>query len=172
VRVVIGGYGRVGHTVGTILASTGISYVAFDTDAVLVAKWSAEGHPVFYGDLGDPQLLIAASLQNVDLVVLTIDQRHTAVRAASLIRSQLPQVSIVARARDLASCDALLRAGVSKAYPETLEASLRLAAETLESLGISNAETDMLLREVRSADYALVRAGPEGQAPSRRAHKS
>jgi len=163
VRVVIGGYGRVGHTVGTILASTGISYVAFDTDAALVAKWRAEGHPVFYGDLGDPQLLIAASLQNVDLVVLTIDKRHTAVRAASLIRSQLPQVNIVARARDLSSCEALLRAGVSKAYPETLEASLRLAAETLESLGISNAETDLLLREVRSADYALVRSGPEGR---------
>jgi glutathione-regulated potassium-efflux system ancillary protein KefC len=172
VRVVIGGYGRVGHTVGTILASSGIPYVAFDSDAVLVAKWNVDGHPVFYGDLGDPQLLTAASLQDIDLVVLTIDKRHTAVRAASLIRSQLPQVSIVARARDLASCEALLRAGVSKAYPETLEASLRLAAETLESLGISNAETDMLLREVRSADYALVRSGPEGQAASPREGKS
>jgi len=172
VRVVIGGYGRVGHTVGTILASTGIPYVAFDSDAVLVAKWNAEGHPVFYGDLGDPQLLTAASLQEIDLVVLTIDKRHTAVRAASLIRSQLPQVSIVARARDLASCEALLRAGVSKAYPETLEASLRLAAETLESLGISNAETDMLLREVRSADYALVRSGPEGRAAPPREGRS
>ncbi|MCB1933155.1 MAG: cation:proton antiporter [Candidatus Accumulibacter sp.] len=166
VRVVIGGYGRVGHTVGTILASSGIPYVAFDSDAVLVARWSAEGHPVYYGDLADPQLLIAASLQHVDLVLLTIDQRHTAVRAASLIRTQLPQVVIVARARDLASCDALLRAGASKAYPETLEASLRLAAETLESLGISDAETDMLLREVRSADYALVRSGPEGVPPA------
>jgi hypothetical protein len=56
-RVVIGGYGRVGHTVGTILASSGISYVAFDTDAVLVARWRGEGHPVFYGDIGNPELL-------------------------------------------------------------------------------------------------------------------
>ncbi|WP_291995438.1 cation:proton antiporter [Candidatus Accumulibacter sp. ACC003] len=168
VRVVVGGYGRVGHTVGTILASKGIPYVAFDSDAVLVARWNAEGHPVFYGDLADPQLLIAGSLQNVDLVVLTIDQRPTAVRAVSLIRTQLPQVSIVARARDLASCDALLRAGASKAYPETLEASLRLAAETLEALGVSDSETDMLLREVRSADYAMVRSGPEGRPAATR----
>lgn len=166
VRVVIGGYGRVGHTVGTILASSDIPYVAFDTNAVLVAKWRAQGHPVFYGDLGDPELLLAASLHRVDLVVLTIDNRHTAVRAASLIRSQLPQVTIVARARDLASCDALLRAGASKAYPETLEASLRLAAETLESLGITTAETETLLREVRSADYAMIRSGPEDKPPS------
>ena len=49
----------------------------------------------------------------------------------------------------------LLRAGASKAYPETLEASLRLAAETLESLGITTAETETLLREVRSAARAV-----------------
>ena len=36
-RVVIAGYGRVGHTVGTILASSGIPYVAFDADAAVVA---------------------------------------------------------------------------------------------------------------------------------------
>ncbi len=166
VRVVIGGYGRVGHTVGTVLASTGIPYVAFDVDAELVAQWRSQGHPVFYGDLSDPQLLNAASLRHVDLVVLTIDNRRTAVRAASLIRSHLPQVNILARARDLASCDALLRAGASKAYPETLEASLRLAAETLEELGVGNAETEMLLSEVRSSDYALVRSGPEGRPPA------
>jgi glutathione-regulated potassium-efflux system ancillary protein KefC len=101
-RVVIGGYGRVGHTVGTILASSGISCIAFDTDAVLVAKWRSEGHPVFYGDIGDPELLATSPMQGVDLVVLTIDDQHVAVRAAAMIRSHAPEVTIVARARDLA----------------------------------------------------------------------
>jgi glutathione-regulated potassium-efflux system protein KefB len=161
VRVVIGGYGRVGHTVGTILASSGIPFIAFDTDAVLVAKWHSDGHPIFYGDIGDPELLATAPLQGVDLVVLTIDDPHAAVRAATMIRSHSPPVSIVSRARDLASCDALLRAGVNKAFPETLEASLRLAAEALEALGLSTDESDTLLRGVRSTDYALVRSGLE-----------
>ena len=161
-RVVIGGYGRVGHTVGTILASSGIPYIAFETDAVLVAKWRSEGHPLFYGDIGDPELLATGALQRVDLVVLTIDDQAVAVRAAAMIRSHAPQVTIVARARDLTSCDALLRAGVNTAFPEALEASLRLAAETLQALGISNDETNLLLHGVRSADYALVRYGPEG----------
>ncbi|MBL8394966.1 MAG: cation:proton antiporter [Candidatus Accumulibacter sp.] len=160
-RVLVAGYGRVGHTVGTILASTGIPYVAFDSDAELVAKWRSEGHPVFYGDIGNPELFGSGSLQRVELVVLTIDDRHAAVRAATLIRAQAPEVTIVARARDLSTCDALLRAGVSQAFPETLEASLRLAAESLEALGISSEETGMLLHGVRSTDYALVRNGPE-----------
>ncbi|HRD89493.1 MAG TPA: cation:proton antiporter [Accumulibacter sp.] len=160
-RVVIAGYGRVGHTVGTILSSQGIPFVAFDADAVLVAKWRSEGHPVFYGDIGNPELLASASLQQVELFVLTIDDQHTALRAATLIRAHAPTTKMVARARDLRSCDALLQAGVTLAFPETLEASLRLAAESLEALGISSDETGMLLRGVRSTDYALVRAGPE-----------
>ena len=160
-RVLIAGYGRVGHTVGTIMSSLGIPFVAFDADAELVAKWRAEGHPVFYGDVGNPELLANASLQQVELFVLTIDDQHTALRAATLIRAHAPATKIVARARDLSTCDALLQAGVTLAYPETLEASLRLAAESLEALGISSDETGMLLRGVRSTDYALVRAGPE-----------
>ena len=63
--------------------------------------------------------------------------------------------------------DALLQAGVNTAFPETLEASLRRAAEALQALGISTDETDMLLNGVRSTDYELVRYGPEGiPAPS------
>jgi glutathione-regulated potassium-efflux system protein KefB len=166
-RVVIAGYGRVGHTVGTILGSSGIPYVAFDADAAVVAKWRGEGHPVFYGDIADPELLGNASLHGVDLVVLTIDDGPKAVRAASLIRSYAPQMTIVARARDLSTCDAMRRVGVSQAFPETLEASLQLAAHSLEALGIPTDETSMLLRGVRSTDYALVRSGPEAAGHSK-----
>ncbi len=160
-RVVIAGYGRVGHTVGTILAHSNIPYIAFDMDANLVAKWREQGHPVFYGDVSSAELFNNPTLHSVDLVVLTIDNGLEAVRAATLIRSRMPQMMIVARARDLAICDALSQVGVREAVPETLEASLRLAAESLEALGISNDDTSLMRRGVRSTDYALVRNGPE-----------
>lgn len=163
-RVVIAGYGRVGHTVGTLLAHNGIPYIAFDNDATLVAQWRSAGHPVFYGNIDDPGLFANSARENADLVVLTIDDRRAALRAATLIRARLPDVTIIARARDLATCDALLRTGVNQAYPETLEASLRLGAESLEILGIPSWQTDLLLRGVRGSDYALVRAGPEAAA--------
>lgn len=160
-RVVIAGYGRVGHTVGTILGHSNIPYIAFDMDANLVAKWREQGHPVFYGDVSSAELFNNPTLHSVDLVVLTIDNGLEAVRAATLIRSRMPQMMIVARARDLAICDALSQVGVREAVPETLEASLRLAAESLEALGISNDDTSLMLRGVRSTVYALVRNGPE-----------
>lgn len=161
IRVVIAGYGRVGHTVGTILGSSGIPYIAFETDAALVGQWRTEGHPVFYGDICNPELLGSAALHSVELVVLTIDDGDAAVRAASLIRTLAPQMTIVARAGNLATCDALHRVGVAHTFPEALEASLRLAAQSLEALGITTDDTDMLLRGLRSSDYEMVREGPE-----------
>ena len=113
-----------------------------------------------------PELFASSALHEADLVVLTIDDRHAALRATAMIRTHSPDIAIVARARDLATCDALYRAGVNQAYPETLEASLRLGAESLEILGIPGEQTDLLLRGVRSSDYALVRTGPEAAASS------
>jgi glutathione-regulated potassium-efflux system protein KefB len=156
-RVVIGGFGRVGHTIGAILTGHGISYVAFESSPELVANWRREGCPVFYGDVGDPHLLEAVDIEQVELVVLTIDNQRAAIRATELIRAYAPDVKIVARARDLTTCEALLRAGATRAFPETVEASLRLAAETLDALNLATEEVDMLLDNARGGGYALVR---------------
>ncbi|EIC20576.1 cation:proton antiporter domain-containing protein [Thiorhodovibrio frisius] len=156
-RVIIAGFGRVGHTIGAILTGHGISYVAFESNPELVASWHREGCPVYYGDIGDPHLLEAAEVEQADLVVLTIDDQRAAINATQLIRAYAPDVKIVARARDLTTCDALLRAGATQAFPEAVEASLRLAAETLSALGLGTQEVDMLLNNVRGTGYALVR---------------
>jgi glutathione-regulated potassium-efflux system protein KefB len=157
-RVIIAGYGRVGHTIGAVLASHQIPYLAFESNPELVAQWREAGFPVYYGDVGDPHLLTAIQIDRAELVVLTIDNQRDALHATTLIRAYAPDITIVARARDLVTCDALFRAGASKAFPEAVEASLRLAAETLEGLGISTTEVDLLLHEVRGTDYAFVRA--------------
>ena len=160
-RAVVAGYGRVGHAVGTILKSSGIPFIAFDTSTTRVSEFRNLGHPVYYGDVADADLLAAAQIEKADLVVLTIDDRSAAVRATTLIRDLAPRAIIVARAHDLETSNALLRAGANKAFPEAVEASLRLAAEALEALGVASEDTDWLLRGVRRADYALVREKPE-----------
>jgi glutathione-regulated potassium-efflux system protein KefB len=157
-QVIIAGYGRVGHTIGAIIASHGIDYAAFDPNPALVARWRSDGYPVYYGDICDPQLLEAARVERAALVVLTIDNPVAAVKATELIRSRSADVMIVARARDLVACDALYRAGANHAFPEAVEASLKLAAETLEALGISEDETADILTGARGSDYALVRS--------------
>jgi len=156
-RVVVAGYGRVGHTVATLLHASNIPYITFDTNPAHVAEGQADGRAVYYGDIGDPDLLTAINLDHVETVVLTIDDPPTAMRAVSLIRAGHPKLKIIARARDLTACAALTEAGADVAHPEALEASLRLAAEVMKSLGIANRNINEVLGGAREDDYALVR---------------
>jgi len=155
-RVVIGGYGRVGHTVATLLEVNKIPFIAFDTNPTNVERGVRDGRAVFYGNIGDLELLRAAQVGSATLVILTIDHGPTALRAVSHIRTAFPRVPVIARARDLEACGNLLRAGASRVYPEAIESSLRLGAEALQMLGVSTDEVDAMLQGVRSQGYVQV----------------
>jgi glutathione-regulated potassium-efflux system ancillary protein KefC len=158
IRVIIGGYGRVGHTVAVLLHGSGVPFIAFDSNPARVAQGQQDGFRVFYGDIGDPQLLVAAHVERVDLVIVTVDDVSTALRAVSHIRTDYPRVSVIARARDLVCSGLLVDAGATLALPEALEASLRLGAAALEALGITSDDVENLLRSARKEDYALIRS--------------
>lgn len=162
-RVVIGGYGRVGHAIATLLNSSGIQILAFDTDPDRVAQGQKDGLPVYYGDLGDPELLISAHVEHASLVIITIDQGPTAERAVSHIRNIYPHIPVISRARDLAACSRLMEAGATHAYPEALESSLRLGGIALEVLNVPTDNVDLLLHGVRSDNYKLIKEDEEEQ---------
>lgn len=155
-RVVIGGYGRVGHTIATLLEVNQIPFIAFDNNPANVEQGVRDGRPVYYGDIGDMELLTAAHVESAVLVILTIDHGSTALRAVSHIRHAYPHVPVIARARDLNACGSLIRAGATRAYPEAIESSLRLGAEALQMLGVSTEDVDSLLQGVRGQNYAQV----------------
>lgn len=155
-KVVIGGYGRVGHTIAVLLRSSGIPFVAFDTDSNRVARGHADGHPVSYGDISDPELLAAIQVGRASLVVITVDDSATALRAVSTLRNTSPHVPIIARARDLETSSRLLDAGAAYAYPETIEASLRLGATALQILRVPTDDIDLVMKDVRDWDYKPV----------------
>jgi glutathione-regulated potassium-efflux system protein KefB len=167
-RVIIGGYGRVGHTVAAVLACRGIPFVAVDTDPARVARGKADGFPVFYGDIGDPELLSAAGAGRADLVVLTIDNVPAALRAVELLRGSWPALRVIARARDLEASGRLLEAGATQAYPEAVESSLRLAGNALQMIGFAGGDVDLALRDARTCNYALVQPDQEAGAPQPR----
>ncbi|MCP4488291.1 MAG: portal protein [Gammaproteobacteria bacterium] len=154
--VLIGGYGRVGHTIATLLETSGVPFVAFDIDPQRVAQGQEYGHHVLYGDIADADLLTAAHTGQSKLVVLTINHEPTALQAVSHLRNMFPQVPIIARAKDLEACTLLLEAGVTQAHPEALEASLRLGAEALQMVGATRDNTDLLLQGVRDKGYILL----------------
>ncbi|MNZ28502.1 Glutathione-regulated potassium-efflux system protein KefC [compost metagenome] len=155
-RVVLGGYGRVGHAIAVLLQSSGVPFVAFDSDPKRVAQGRADGHPVAYGDISDPELLSAIHVERASLVVITVDRSSTALRAIAHLSRMCPQVPVIARARDLDASTRLLEAGALHAYPETIEASLRLGATALQMLNVPPEDIEQLIQGVRDWGYKPV----------------
>lgn len=155
-QVVIGGYGRVGHAIAVLLHSSGVPFMAFDTDPLRAAQGRADGHPVFYGNISDPELLSAIHVERAALVVITVDKPAMALAAISHLRRTCPQVPVVARARDLETSTRLLQAGALHAYPETIEASLRLGATALQILQVPAEDIDTVIQDVRDWGYRPV----------------
>ena len=155
-QVVIGGYGRVGHTIAVLLRSSGIPFIAFDIDSRRVAQGRADGHPVSYGDISESDLQATINIGRASLVIITIDHSAMALRAVSSLRTTYPHVPIIARARDLKTSSQLLEAGAAYAYPETLEASLRLGATALQILSVSTDDIDSVIQGVRDWDYKSI----------------
>ncbi|WP_028299003.1 cation:proton antiporter [Oceanospirillum beijerinckii] len=152
-RVVIGGFGRVGYTVATLLKARGVPFIAFDTNPNHVTKGQELDMPVYYGDVGDAHLLEAAHLREASLVVMTIDHTPSALRAIHHTRTDYPNVPIISRAKDLEACHSLQEAGATHAFPEAMESSLHLGGETLKMINVREHEVEALLDEVRNAGY-------------------
>ena len=135
-RVLIIGFGRVGRLVGRMLKRHGIPFVAVDTDARLVADQRALGQTIWYGDAGRGEFLKLCGVDTVPAVVVTMDAPVKVEEVVRAARAARPDLIIVARARDSAHAATLYKLGVTDAVPETTEAALQLAENTLIDLGI------------------------------------
>ena len=156
-QVVIGGYGRVGHSVAVLLHQSGVPIIVFEKDPARVAQGLADGLPVYFGDISDPHLLTASHMDQAALVVLAVDHSRTALRALAHLRNACPNLPVIARAKDLEDVSHLLHAGATRAFPEILESSLRIGAEALQILGVGGDEVNHLMEGVRSTRYEVLR---------------
>lgn len=155
-QVVIGGYGRVGHTIAVLLHSCGVPFVAFDIDSKRVAQGRSDRHAVWFGDIGDPGLLSSIHVERASLVVIAVDSPTTALAAMSYINRTCPQLPVIVRARDLETSTSLLAAGAAYAHPETIESSLRLGVTALQLLNVATDEIEVMVQDVRDRNYEPV----------------
>jgi CPA2 family monovalent cation:H+ antiporter-2 len=134
--VLIVGFGRVGRLVGEMLAEHGQTFVAVDADPVAVSAARKEGLPVYFGDAGRAEMLRRCGLQHVRALVVTMDSPAKVDQVVTAARALRADVTLIARARDDRHAARLYSLGVTDAVPETTEASLQLAENTLVDLGV------------------------------------
>lgn len=151
-HVVIAGFGRVGQLLADILQKQGVTYVAIEHDAHVVATLRNHGHKVFYGNAARPELLRKMHMQHAAALLITMDQPAAAMHALLAARSEYPKLPIYVRSRDEIHALELRNAGATGVVPETLEAGLQLSFFALSALSLPEGEINHILdleRELR-----------------------
>lgn len=165
-HTVVIGFGRVGKLVADMLITHGQSYVAVESDIDTVAVARRQGYKVVYGDISRPETLDKLHLGYARALVLTMDQPVLAEHIVKRVRLWLPDITIVARARDADHAARLYQAGASDAVPETLESSLQLSEAVLVDLGVAMGPVIASIHEKRDEFRRQIKeAGGLDQAP-------
>ncbi|WP_339914307.1 cation:proton antiporter [uncultured Brevundimonas sp.] len=162
-QVLIVGFGRVGRLVGELLIKHGQPFIAVDADASIVAAGRREGFEVFYGDAGRREMLVRCGLDEVRALVVTMDAPGKVDEVVIAAKALRPDLVLIARARDDRHAVRLYKLGVTDAVPETTEASLQLAENTLVDIGVPMGLVLASIHERRDEFRKLFQAAmPEG----------
>lgn len=160
-RTIIFGFGRVGRMVADMMIAHERPYLAVDSDIDGVRLAREAGYKVLFGDVSRPELADKLRLGHAAALVLTMDDPVQVARIARRVRGWVPDLPIVARARDTNHAAQLYKAGVTDAVPETLEASLQLAEAVLVDIGAAMGPVIASIHEKRDQLRAQIKAQAE-----------
>jgi monovalent cation:H+ antiporter-2, CPA2 family len=166
-RVMIFGFGRVGQMVADMLIAHNRAYLALDSDIDGVRHAREAGYNVLFGDVRRPELADKLRLGDAAALVLTMDDPVLVARLARRVRGWIPELPIIARARDTDHAAQLYKAGVTDAVPETLEASLQLAEAVLVDIGAPMGPVIASIHEKRAELRSEIMAEAELDAEPR-----
>ena len=156
--VVVCGYGRVGRVVCELLDAKFVDYVVFDLDPKKATSARRQGKPVFFGDLGRPEILDYFRIGDAKLVVVAVSDQKATNRIVVALRRKYPNLDIIARAVDKDHRRRLYNVlGVTALVPAIPEnsrlLSLPFAGTVLKSLDYD--DVDLLIEETRRSALGL-----------------
>jgi len=155
-HVVIGGLGRVGQMIMRALEAENVPYVGLDTDGETVSRMRGEGRSVYFGDAGRPELLERIGGAHARAFVVTVNDRRAAERMVAAARRIKADAVVFARAADAAHAARLVELGAVGVIPETVEASLQLAASLFKGLDLPEEAVSQRLSAMRAAELRRI----------------
>ncbi|NIJ18565.1 CPA2 family monovalent cation:H+ antiporter-2 [Sphingomonas naasensis] len=158
---VVIGFGRVGRTVADMLRRHDLPYLGVDADIDNVNAARKDGYTVLFGDVTRSELVDQLQLGHAKALVLTMDDPVLTVRLTKRVRGWVPELPIIARARDADHAAELYKAGATDAVPETLESSLQLSEAVLVDVGIAVGPVIASIHEKRDEMRMAIKAASD-----------
>jgi CPA2 family monovalent cation:H+ antiporter-2 len=135
----------------------GVPYIALDADTDAVRRACSAHKRVVYGDAGRLTLLESVGITRARALAITFSEPDMTLKIVRQVRPRLPELPILVHAADVADLEILESAGATDVLPETLEASIQLAAQLLLVLGVPHSRVEEHVDTVRGDQYLLLR---------------
>ena len=133
--VIIAGFGRYGQIVGRLLLANGIQPTVLDHDGEQIEAVRRFGWLAFYGDATRLDLLRVAGAAKARVLVIAIDDVEQSLALVDLALEHFPQLTLVARARNVQHWYQLNDRGVAHIERETFDSALMSGRGVLEAMG-------------------------------------
>lgn len=156
-HVVVLGYGRNGQRLARLLDAEGVRYVALDLDPERVREAVIAGDSVVFADCTRRESLVAAGIGRAAAAVISFSDIPAAERVLAHVRALNPTLPVIVRAAEERDIERLTAAGASEVVPEAIESGLMLASHALVWVGIPLNRVVRRMRQVRDAQYGLLR---------------
>lgn len=156
-KVIIVGFGRFGQIVARILSMKKIRFTALESSFEQVDFVRKFGNKIYFGDATRVELLRAARADKAGILVLSIVNIETSLKAAEVIKKNFPNLKIFARARNRQHVYKLMDIGVDYVIRETFLSSIELASNVLTGLGVKKDEVEKITNAFRVYDETLIK---------------
>ena len=107
-----------------------------------------------YGDASKREVLQAAGLMRAKTLVITYNDRHSALKILHHVHQMRPDLPVVVRTTDDSYIDELKKAGAAEVVAEVTEGSVMLASQALLMSGVPLNRVIRLVQETRAGRYA------------------
>ncbi len=133
--IILVGFAHFGNTIGRFLRAHGVQATILDNDSDRVDLLRKMGFKVYYGDATRADLLESAGAANAKILVSAIDSPEINLRLVETAQKHFPHLQLMIRAENRTDAYELLDMGVKDIYRESLDTSIRMAADVLKRLG-------------------------------------
>lgn len=151
-QVMVIGFGRFGQIVTQALLLQHIDVTVIDSDVERIRSAARFGFKIYYGDGTRLDVLRAAGAGRAKVICVCVDDRQAALRIVEMAKAEFPNARLHVRAYDRIHAIELMKADVDYQQRETFESALGFGRVTLEAVGLSRDEAELIIDHVRDRD--------------------
>lgn len=144
-KIIIAGSGRMGSLVDRMLNLAGYETTVIDYSTKQLRTLQRFGVNNYFGDVTRPELLLAAGIEDAQLLVVAIDDPEQISKLVKYVMEHFPHLHVISRAKDRHHVYDLWSYGCRDIMREVHDSSLRMGRSAFEALGVSQDSAEKMV---------------------------